>query len=255
MNLQCNAELGRAYTSSSQIARVLSEEWCGRELYCAACPSDHLSSLKANFPAADFICPSCDQPFQLKCSRTWNQAKIVDAGYDSMLRAISSGRVPNLLVMQCTSDWFVRNLSLIPSVFIVETVIERRLPLSDKARRAGWVGCNILLGRIPDDGKIAVVANGSAVGESQVRQEFSRVRRLVEVPPSVRGWALDVLSAIRALGKKDFSLGEVYRFQPYLERIHPRNRNVRAKIRQQLQVLRDLGLIAFVGAGKYVVTG
>jgi hypothetical protein len=36
-----------------------------------------------------------------------------------------------------------------------------------------------------------------------------------------------------------------------LEDLHPANRHVRDKIRQQLQVLRDLGLIEFLGRGGY----
>jgi type II restriction enzyme len=172
-----------------------------------------------------------------------------------MLRAIRSDRVPNLLLLQYSADWMVRNLLLVPSVFFSETVIEKRAPLSPAARRSGWVGCNILLDRIPQDGKIAVVSNGSTVAERQVRDEFSRVRKLAEVPPALRGWTLDVLTAIRKIGKALFSLQELYQFEPYLQQIHPRNQNVRPKIRQQLQVLRDLGLIAFASPGNYVVQG
>ena len=54
MNLQCRVELARAYKAGSQIARVLSEDWCVRELYCAACDSDRLLSSRANTPAIDF---------------------------------------------------------------------------------------------------------------------------------------------------------------------------------------------------------
>jgi type II restriction enzyme len=253
MNLQCRVELGRDYKANSQITRVLSEDWCGRELYCAACDSARLSHSKANTPAVDFVCAECGQYFQLKGFKTWNQKKIVDAGYESMLRAIRSDRVPNLLILQYSPEWLVKNLLLIPSVFFSETVIEKRPPLGPKARRAGWVGCNILLDRIPPDGKIAVVSNSTCVAEQQVRHEFSRVRKLAEVPPAVRGWTLDVLAAIRRLRKDRFSLQELYEFEPYLQRIHPRNRNVRPKMRQQLQVLRDLGLIEFASPGNYAV--
>ncbi len=253
MNLQCRVELGLAYKAGSQIARVLSEDWCGRELYCAACDSDRLSCSRVNTPAVDFVCPQCDQCFQLKSLRTWNAKKIVDAGYESMVRAIRSDRVPNLIVLQYSTDWLVSNLLLIPSVFFSETVIEKRAPLSSKARRAGWVGCNILLDRIPQDGKIAMVSDGSTVEEEAVRKEFSRIRKLAEVPPTLRGWALDVLSTIRKLGRARFSLQELYQLEPQLQRLHPRNQNVRPKIRQQLQVLRNLGLIEFTSPGNYAV--
>jgi type II restriction enzyme len=255
MNLQCRAELGLAYKAGSQIARVVSEDWCSRELYCAACSSDRLSSSRANTPAIDFVCPVCDQCFQLKSFKTWNRSKIPDAAYESMISAIRSDRVPNLLVLQYSADWLVKNLLLVPRFFFSETVIEKRTPLSPKARRVGWVGCNILLDRIPRDGKILVVTNGSAVAEQEVREEFSRIRRLAELPPPVRGWTLDVLTAIRKLEKAHFSLQELYRLEPYLQSLHPHNRNVRPKIRQQLQILRDLGLVEFSSPGNYSVRG
>lgn len=253
MNLQCRVELGRSYKAGSQIARVLSEDWCARELYCAACSSDRLLSSRANTPAVDLVCPQCDQSFQLKSFRTWNQRKIVDAAYDSMVRAIRSDSVPNLLILQYSTEWLVRNLLLVPYVFFSESFIEKRAPLGPTAQRAGWVGCNIVLERIPLDGKIAVVSSGSIVPEKQVREEFSRVRKLADVPPTVRGWTLDVLSAVRKLEKARFSLQELYELEPYLQGIHPRNQNVRPKIRQQLQVLRDMGLIEFTSPGNYEV--
>jgi type II restriction enzyme len=255
MNLQCSAELGLTYKAGSQIARVISEEWCGRELYCAACTSARLSTSRVNTPAIDFVCPECDQCFQLKSFKAWNQRKIPDAGYESMLRAIRSDRVPNLLVLQYSPSWLVQNLLLVPSAFFSESIIEKRSPLSSNARRAGWVGCNILLERIPRDGKIPVVANGSAVPEQQVREEFSLARKLADVPPSLRGWTLDVLAAVRKLAKAHFSLQELYEQEPDLRIIHPHNRNVRPKIRQQLQVLRDLGLIEFRSPGNYALRG
>jgi type II restriction enzyme len=255
MNLQCRIELRGNYKAGSQIARVIGEDWCGRELYCAACNSERLSAAKTNAPAVDFVCPSCDQPFQLKCFKTWNQKKIVDAGYESMIRAIRSDRVPNLLVLQYSADWLVENLLLVPSGFFADTIIEKRHPLGPHARRAGWVGCNILLGRIPEDGKIAIVSNGCAAAANNVRYEFARARKLSEVPPSMRGWTLDVLTAIRMLGATDFSLQELYGLQSYLQQLHPRNQNVRAKIRQQLQVLRDLGILAFRTPGRYSLLG
>lgn len=48
-----------------------------------------------------------------------------------------------------------------------------------------------------------------------------------------------------------FTLANIYAFENELSAKHPDNQNVRAKIRQQLQVLRDLGLIEFLGSGEY----
>jgi type II restriction enzyme len=254
MNLQCRIELGRLYHAKSQIARVLSEDWCARELYCAACSSDRLSQSRVNTPAVDFACPKCDERFQLKSLRAWGQSRIVDAAYTSMIHAIKSDEVPNLLVLQYSAEWIVKNLVLVPHVFFSESIIEKRTPLRPTARRSGWVGCNILLDRIPQDGKIALVLEGSILPEKQVREEFARVRKLAAVPPTIRGWTLDVLAAIRKLEKPHFSLQELYQFEIDLQTLHQRNQNVRPKIRQQLQVLRDLGLIDFISPGIYALT-
>jgi type II restriction enzyme len=187
--------------------------------------------------------------------RNWNPRKVADAGYDAMIRAIRADRVPNLFILQYSSSWCVANLLVIPKFFFSESAIEKRKPLAVHAQRAGWVGCNILLSQIAADGRIAVVSDGLPVPEDKVRSEFSRVGRLAEVPPSVRGWTLDVLAIVRRLGKTTFSLGDVYEFEPQLRNTHPLNRNIRPKIRQQLQVLRGLGLLEFTGRGNYKIKG
>jgi hypothetical protein len=58
---------------------------------------------------------------------------------------------------------------------------------------------------------------------------------------------------IQGLGRRTFNIGDAYAFAPELSAIYPKNQNVKPKIRQQLQVLRDLGLIRFVGRGEYEV--
>jgi type II restriction enzyme len=59
------------------------------------------------------------------------------------------------------------------------------------------------------------------------------------------------LVCVRALNKKDFILKDVYAFAAQLQVLHPDNRHVLDKIRQQLQVLRDLGFVEFLGGGRY----
>jgi type II restriction enzyme len=59
------------------------------------------------------------------------------------------------------------------------------------------------------------------------------------------------LNVVRSLGKGEFTLGEVYAREAALARLHPQNRFVRPKIRQQLQILRDLGFVEFLGGGIY----
>ncbi len=46
-------------------------------------------------------------------------------------------------------------------------------------------------------------------------------------------------------------LDDVYAFDDHLAHLYPGNNNVRPKIRQQLQVLRDQGFLEFLGHGHY----
>lgn len=130
-------------------------------------------------------------------------------------------------------------------------MLQRRTPLSSQARRAGWIGCNIVLSNVPADGKIAMVREEKVVPASAVRETYKRYQRLESLDWNVRGWTLDVLRIARKLGDHEFTLSQVYEYERELAALHPQNRNIRPKIRQQLQVLRDLNFIEFIGNGKY----
>jgi type II restriction enzyme len=56
---------------------------------------------------------------------------------------------------------------------------------------------------------------------------------------------------VESLGKPEFTIEEIYAFDRHLGDLYPGNQNVRPKIRQQLQFLRDRGLIEFVSRGSY----
>jgi len=251
MQLKMETSLRSKYKNPTQIARVVTEDWAARNLYCPACESNELDPTAPNSPAIDLSCPSCGEVFQLKSGHNWGQRKIVDAGFTAMIAAIRSDRVPNLVLMQYTESWEVYNLLIVPHFFFTESVIEARKPLGPNARRAGWVGCNILIGEIPVDGKVKMVQDGTITQTSQVRGKFNSLRALSDLGTEVRGWTLDVLRAIRRLNKGEFTLSEVYAFESLLQDAHPDNQNVRPKIRQQLQKLRDLKLLKFVSPGRY----
>ena len=170
-----------------------------------------------------------------------------------MMRALISDSIPNLLVMQYSPEWFVLNLMLIPSFFFSPAAIQKRKPLGPNARRSGWVGCNILLSEIAQDGKIQIVSQGTCLSPHVVRERYERVRPLSQVAARSRGWTLDVLRIIRDIGDTRFCLSDVYAQESMLATIYPKNRNIRPKIRQQLQVLRDLGYIRFEGRGQYAL--
>lgn len=152
------------------------------------------------------------------------------------------------------SQWKVMNLILVPGHFVTESVIEKCKPLKSSARRAGWVGCNILLYMIPDDGKLPVIQTNEVSDEEHVRKKWQRYEWLKDQRARARGWTSDVLWCVRQIGRRRFSLSEVYEFEGKLATLHPDNRRVRPKIRQQLQILRDKGIIRFIdNRGNYEV--
>ena len=55
----------------------------------------------------------------------------------------------------------------------------------------------------------------------------------------------------RTIGRSEFEIDDVYAFEGRLAALYPNNRNVKPKIRQQLQVLRDSGFLDFIGHGRY----
>ena len=60
-----------------------------------------------------------------------------------------------------------------------------------------------------------------------------------------------MLQVVQSLAKLEFTLADVYAHADALAKLHPNNAHVRPKIRQQLQVLRDMGLLDFLGSGSY----
>ena len=74
---------------------------------------------------------------------------------------------------------------------------------------------------------------------------------LREASTPARGWLLAVMGAVEAVGRPEFTLDDVYAHEARLAALYPGNNNVRPKIRQQLQVLRDRGWLAFDGGGRY----
>ena len=59
------------------------------------------------------------------------------------------------------------------------------------------------------------------------------------------------LNVLKIYQKKEFSLNDVYKFRDYLSELHPENKHVEAKIRQQLQMLRNNHIIKFISRGNY----
>jgi len=204
-------------------------------------------------PVKDFVCERCVQPYQLKAQKSPFHSLVADAAYGNFLAAVNSGTAPNLVLLhydlpRCR----VINLDVIPRFFLNPSCVIPRKPLPPSARRAGWVGCDISLERLPPDARIEIVREENVVEQEKVYESFRRFASLLfDRGSEERGWTSDILRCVKALDKKSFSLHQVYEFEKELKKLHPENKWVRAKIRQQLQVLRDNKILKFVGPGKY----
>ena len=164
-----------------------------------------------------------------------------------MMNAIRQDEMPSLYFMQYElASWSVRNLLLVPHFAFPPSAIIKRNPLHQLQDAQSWIGCNFALNRIPVEARIAVVTESQISPAAEVREKFKRVKPLKEISITERGWTLDVLNAIRCLGKTEFTTADTYVFERELEQLHPDNRHVRDKIRQQLQVLRDMELLLHI---------
>lgn len=256
VNLQLDVSVADAYASATQKARVMTETWMADNMFCPHCGRERLQHFPNNREVADFHCPDCRAEYELKGRKGVFGRKMGDGAYDAMMRRIMSPTAPDFFLMRYSlAQACVTDLIFIPKHFVVPAVIEKRKPLSATARRAGWTGCNILLDGIPEQGRIAVVSGGVAHEKKEILNRVGRAVALNIPDLNARGWLLDTLACVNRMPGNVFSLADMYAFEAELARKHPNNRNVRPKIRQMLQVLRDRGFLTFTGRGTYRKTG
>ena len=252
MNLQMDLKIAEQYSSNSQKVRVITENWVNKNLFCPYCGNNYISHFENNRPVADFYCPYCSEEYELKSKNGSVSNKVNDGAYTTMLERIESTNNPNFFFMHYDkSDMRVKNFIMVPKHFFTIDIIEKRKPLSMSAKRAGWIGCNIVLKQIPDEGRIYIVKNEIEQPVETVISKVQKMNFISEYKLDARGWILDILNCVNKIPMKEFTLEQMYKFVPILELKHPDNHHVRDKIRQQLQVLRDKGIIEFTGRGKY----
>lgn len=253
MQLILDTKLGENYTSASQRIRVLTEQWVDNSVFCPNCGFLNIDKYPNNRPVADFYCSNCREEYELKSKQNSIGTKIVDGAYRTMVERLTSRNNPNFFLLNYDlSDFSVTNFIVIPKHFFVPEIIEKRKPLAETARRAGWIGCNILLNYIPQTGKIFLVRNRQVESKERVLAEWQKTLFLREEKEiSAKGWLLDIMRSVEKLGKREFVLDEVYAFEDELSKLHPENMHIKDKIRQQLQVLRDKNYLEFVSPGRY----
>ena len=252
MNLHFDTRLAEGYKSASQIARVLTENWMGTNVYCPNCGCKPINKAPNNRPAQDFLCSQCDEQFELKSKNGKSAGKTVnDGAYQTMVERIQADDNPNFFFLSYRkADYSVQQLMLVPKHFMTADMIVRRKPLPETAKRAGWVGCTINISRLPESGKILLVNQARIVEPEQVHEQWNANLFLRKQKSASKGWLLAIMKCIERLPEK-FDLRQMYEFEKQLAVQFPENNHIKDKIRQQLQILRDQNVIEFSARGQY----
>jgi type II restriction enzyme len=252
MSLNLKSVLSDNYNSKSQKIRVLTESWVGANIYCPSC-GNSINEYENNRPVADFYCKKCKEDFELKSKSGKIGKKIVDGAYDTMISRLTSKKNPNFFFLTYNKNSLdILNFIVIPKHFFTPEIIQKRKPLSPNAKRAGWVGCNILLDTIPNSGKLFYIKDGTKLSKNKILEQWHKFNFLQNFSNiEAKGWLLDIIKCVELLNKETFTLQELYSFEKYLYTKYPKNNNIKAKIRQQLQILRDKGYLKFISRGLY----
>ena len=252
MNLRFNTSLAEGYKSAAQIARILTENWMAENVYCPSCGCKPICKAPNNRPVQDFLCPKCNEQFELKSKNGKSTGKMVnDGAYQTMIERIQADDNPNFFFLSYRkADYSVQQLMLVPKHFITTDMIIRRKPLPETARRAGWVGCTINIGNLPESGKILLVNQAQIIEPEQVHKQWATNLFLRKQKMERKGWLLAIMKCVERLPEK-FDLKQMYEFEQQLAVQFPGNKHIKDKIRQQLQILRDQSLIEFSARGQY----
>jgi type II restriction enzyme len=253
MNLNFDIRKADGYKSNAQIARVLTENWVKENSFCPNCGHYHLSKFENNKPVADFYCKNCSEEYELK-GKSGNKLgnKIMDGAYNTMIARINSANNPSFFFLNYNrNNWSVSNFLMIPKHYFVPEIIIERKPLSETAKRAGWIGCNIDISKIPESGRIFIVKDSKEIPKDKVEIKLQSTSFLRGQKIDSRGWIMDIMNCVDKIHGNSFTLEQIYAFENQLKVKHPENNHIKDKIRQQLQYLRDKGLLEFTSRGNY----
>jgi hypothetical protein len=165
-----NFTIASVFTSRAQIARVVLELWAEYNLFCLECESDSLTRLTHNTPVSDFECDACNARYQIKGKDGRFGPKIPGAAYEPTVRAIRANACPNYILLEYDRRYSTIVFgSAIRGTEITEDRIIEREALRPGTRRAGWVGCSILLAGLP---RVAVI-EPRVVDPARARAEWN----------------------------------------------------------------------------------
>ncbi len=251
MTLNLYSTSSDRYKSNSQKIRVLSEKWVDRFIYCPNCGSD-ITEYENNRPVADFYCSNCKEDYELKSKSGKSIGNIIpDGAYKSMIDRIMSQSSPNFLFLNYNKiSYNIINFIAIPNYMFLPEMIKKRS--KGIPNRPNYIMCNIDISTIPSSGKIYYIKDGQETSKNQVIDTWHKTKFLKQITNiKSKGWLFDTIRCIEKLNKNTFILSELYQFENYLKIKHPENNNIQAKIRQQLQILRDKDFLKFESRGKY----
>lgn len=176
---------------------------------------------------------------------------IVNGAYETMIAKIRLKKNPNIFFLNYSENYSVKNFFVVPKHFFVPNLIQRRKPLGPSARRAGWVGCNICIGNLPPAARIFLIKDKAILNRNDITNQWKRNSFLENCKIENRTWLLEIISILERIPNIIFTLSEIYNFEDELKKKFPENHFIKEKMRQQLQVLRDKGVIDFLGKGIY----
>jgi len=254
VNLNLYSSLSDGYKNNSQKIRILTENWVNENIYCPSC-GHNVNEYKNNKPVADFFCSRCSEDYELKSKKGNSLGKtIADGAYNTMIERIIGDASPNFFFLNYEKDTYnILNFVATPNyMFIPEMIRKRKKGIPN---RPNYFMCNIDISSIPNSGKISYIKDGKVQSKDKVIDEWNKTIFLKQgYNLKSKGWILDIIKCIEKLGKNNFELRDMYQFEKYLKLKHPDNSNIQAKIRQQLQLLRDRNYLEFVGRGKYRIS-
>lgn len=247
MKLNFQTSLAKNYSNSSQKIRAMSEPWTEQNIFCPNCWSK-IKNLENNKAVSDFLCEECLENYEQKASKYKFKWKVLSSEYYTLIKRLEEKNKPHFFFLHYL-DWIfsVNDFFVVPKYFFVAEIIEKRRPLSSTARRAGWTGSNILFSKIPNSWKIYYIEDWEVVSKEKILEKWQKTAFLKDIKKDkLKGWILDIMNCIESLNKKEFSLNEIYAFENDLRMLHAENNNIKAKIRQQLQFLRNKNYLKFL---------
>ena len=100
-------------------------------------------------------------------------------------------------------------------------------------------------------GQVFLIKNSKILKRENVLNNWNKTLFLKNKPIESKGWTLDILNCLDEIKGKEFKLSDVYNFENRLKKKYPNNNFIKDKIRQQLQILRDKGILEFKSKGVY----